>query len=145
MKIFNFLSMFFLCAMLTIACNTTSGTNEDSPSNFSKKEQSEVQNSIDGESFPETGGLKARYNNRVFYIDVKDSGVKGFVRYKDSGKAFELEGKKTSPFDFECSEYNDDGEEIAKLRGKLSSNELKAEIEYSETSNANSLRFQAER
>jgi hypothetical protein len=104
-----------------------------------------AETSIDGEKFPDGGGFKGRFNDRVFYIEVKEAGVEGFVRYKSSGKEHKISGKKTSPFDFQCEEFSTDELPIAKIRGKINNKELGADMEYSIKNSSESFRFQVDR
>ena len=144
MKFLHFLSSFFWLSILVIACNTTPGE-EKKPDEAKGVKEIKAETSLEGETFPETGGFKGRTNNQVFYVDAKDSGVSGFVRYKDSKKENKLVGKKMSPFDFECEELDENDELVSKLRGKVDNDELGAEIEYNEANSSNTFRFKVKK
>jgi len=103
-----------------------------------------AETSIDGEKFP-VGGFKGRYNDRIFYVEVKEDAVEGFVRYKSTGKEHKISGKKTSPFDFQCEELDEGDVAIAKIRGKINNKELGADMEYSINNSSESFRFQVDR
>lgn len=144
MKYLHLLSSMFWLTVLVVACNTRPADSEKNQENFDKKSES-AETKIEGEKFPDGGGFKGRHNDRVFYVEVKESGVTGFVRYKDSNKENKVEGAKSTPYDFECEELNEDDEVIAKIRGKLSNDELSAESEYTEENSSKTFRFQLER
>lgn len=152
MKALHVLSSAFWLMILVIACNTTPADNAAGKENSDKKENGEAaaketakESSLEGESFPETGGFKGRNANHVFYIEVSEAGVTGFVRYKDSKKEHKIVGKKTSPFDFEAEEMNEDGEKVAKLRGKMGDDETSAALDYTEANSGNSFRVDIKR
>lgn len=126
----------YLLLFLMTACNTKPGIS-------AVGELAET--SIEGEKFPNGGGFKGRYNDRVFYIEVKEAGINGFVRYKSSGKEHKISGKKTSPFDFQCEELSADDLPVAKIRGKINNKELGADMEYSIKNSSESFRFQVDR
>ena len=134
------LNLLFYCFLLffftLVSCDTVPGSGSLSGL---------AETSIDGEKFPDGGGFKGRHNDRVFYIEVKEAGVSGFVRYKSSGKEHKISGKKTSPFDFQCEEFGSDDLPIAKLRGKINNKDLGADMEYSIKNSAESFRFQVDR
>jgi hypothetical protein len=122
--------------MFTFSCNSKPGSS-------SVGELAET--SIDGEKFPDGGGFKGRFNDRVFYLEVKEAGVSGFVRYKKSGEEHRISGRKTSPFDFECEEFSSEDVPVAKIRGKVNNKELGADMEYSIKNSSESFRFQVDK
>ena len=134
----NYKRYFFVYLLLFImtACNTKPGSSAVGQL---------TETSIEGEKFPNGGGFKGRYNDRVFYIEVKEAGVNGFVRYKSSGKEHKISGKKTSPFDFQCEELSADDLPVAKIRGKINNKELGADMEYSIKNSSESFRFEVDR
>jgi len=133
-SIFNYLILIILYS--ATACNTKPGSS-------AVGEMAET--SIEGEKFPNGGGFKGRFNDRVFYIEVNETAVSGFVRYKSSGKEHKVSGKKTSPFDFQCEELGTDDLPVAKIRGKINNKELGADMEYSISNSSESFRFQVDR
>jgi len=132
---FNFFALLLL-SLVAVSCNTTPGSSSVSAL---------AETSIEGEKFPDGGGFKGRHNDRVFYIEVKEAGVEGFVRYKSTGKEHKIFGKKTSPFDFQCEELDADELPLAKIRGKINNQEMGADMEYSIKNSAESFRFQVDK
>lgn len=145
MKFWHTISTVFWLLLLVIACNTTPTNNTtDKDEAADKNERVEdaaqdkdnVNTDISAEPFPEGAGFKGRYNDYVFYIEVSDTDVKGFVRHKNDDSENEVFGKMASPFDFNAEELteDEDGEELtlAKLRGKKGDDDNSFELDYSD-------------
>jgi hypothetical protein len=132
------LAFLFFVTILMVSCNSSGGANSSAAS-------LSVETSLEGEKFPDGGGFKGRYNDRVFYIEVIESAVSGFVRYKNSGKENRLIGKKSSPFDFQCEELNAEDVPVAQIRGKINNKEIGADLEYSIKNSSESFRLKADK
>lgn len=139
MKFWHTISTVFWLLLLVIACNTTptnNTTDKEEETVDAAQEKTDVNTDISGETFPEGAGFKGRYNDYVFYIEVSDTDVKGFVRHKNDDSENEVFGKMSSPFDFNAEELteDEDGEELtlAKLRGKKGDDDNSFELDYSD-------------
>ena len=160
MKFLHTISTIFWLLLLVIACNTTPDTNapkedvkteNDSPTKVENNDESASINvDISGETFPEGGsGFKGRHNDYVFYLEVSDLGIEGFVRHKNDDSENEVTGKMSSPFDFNAEELleDEDGETttIAKLRGKKGDDENSFELDYNDTNSAETFKVTLKR
>lgn len=156
MKVRNLFFVLLWLLSLTIACNTqeTPKTPENAALEEGQLSQTETapqnNHSLEGEEFPDRPGFKGRHNDYVFFIEMLDNQeVKGFVRHKDQSIENELSGKMSSPFAFEAEELGEDpdGDELvwAKVRGKISDDPNKIELDYNDSQSASSFRLDLKR
>lgn len=159
MKFLHTISTIFWLLLLVIACNTTPDNNsnekEQTHNTDPKTEDTKandkdaINTDISSETFPDGGGYKGRYNDYVFYLEISDAGVKGFVRHKKDNTENEVSGKMSSPFDFNAEELleDEDGETstLAKLHGKKGDDDNSFELDYNDSHSATTFKITLER